>query len=78
MGVWMLLLITGAAGKVGTALIARIAADLVWRDTPVRALVHNRMPTAAGSEVVCGSIPERADVDRAMAGVSHVIHRATC
>ena len=74
----MLLLITGASGKVGTALIARIAADPVWRDTRIRALVHNRLPASSAIEVVRGSIAMRADVDRAMAGVTHVIHLATC
>ena len=74
----MLLLITGATGKVGSALIARIAADPVWRGTPIRALVHNRVPSLPGIEVVRGSVSERADVDRAMAGVTHVIHLATC
>ena len=74
----MLLLITGASGKVGTALIARIAADPVWRDTRIRALVHNRLPASSAIEVVRGSIAMRADVDRAMAGVNHVIHLATC
>lgn len=74
----MLLLITGATGKVGTALIARIAADPAWRDTRVRALVHNRIPASPMVEVVRGSISVQADVDRAMAGVSHVIHLATC
>jgi UDP-glucose 4-epimerase len=74
----MLLLITGATGKVGTALITRIAADPVWQGAPIRALVHNRMPALPSVEVVRGSISERTDVDRAMVGVTHVIHLATC
>ncbi|MGQ0566468.1 MAG: NAD-dependent epimerase/dehydratase family protein [Gemmobacter sp.] len=73
----MLLLITGATGKVGTAFIARIAADPRWQDTPIRALVHNRTP-GPGIEVVRGSIADRDTVERAMAGVTHVIHLATC
>lgn len=74
----MLILITGATGKVGTALIAKIAADPVWQGVPIRALCHNRVPAETRVEVVQGSISERADVVRAMEGVSHVIHLATC
>ena len=75
----MLLLITGATGKVGTALIARIAADPKWQGTRIRALCHNRLPArSAPVEVMRGSISERVDVERAMAGVTHVIHLATC
>lgn len=72
----MRILVTGATGKVGTALIARIAADARWQGVPVRALCHSRM--ARGVEVVRGSISDRADVDRAMQGVTHVVHLATC
>jgi UDP-glucose 4-epimerase len=75
----MLLLITGATGKVGTALIARIAADPKWQGTLIRALCHNRVPKPAENlEVMHGSMSDRADVERAMAGVTHVIHLATC
>ncbi|MEO6300036.1 MAG: NAD-dependent epimerase/dehydratase family protein, partial [Paracoccaceae bacterium] len=75
----MLLLITGATGKVGTALIAGIAADPKWHGTPIRALCHNRLPApSAQVEVMHGSISDRADVARAMVGVTHVIHLATC
>jgi nucleoside-diphosphate-sugar epimerase len=75
----VLLLITGATGKVGSALIAKIAASPLWNDLPIRAFCHNRTlfpgPTVV---VVQGSMAERADVDRAMVGVTHVIHLATC
>ena len=75
----MLLLITGATGKVGTALVARIEADPKRQGTRVRALCHNRLPQPAENlEVMHGSISDRADVERAMAGVTHVIHLATC
>ena len=75
----MLLLITAATGKVGTALIARIAANPKWQGLPIRALCHNRLPAAAANvEVMRGSISEPADVERAMVGVTHVIHLATC
>ena len=74
----MLLLVTGATGKVGTALLAKIAADPRWQGVRIRALCHNRLPANAAVEVVHGSISSRADVERAMADVSHVIHLATC
>ena len=75
----MLILVTGATGKVGAALIAKLLREPRWREARVRALCHNR--TLAESdrvEVVRGNIAERDCVDRAMAGVSHVVHLATC
>ena len=74
----MLLLITGATGKVGTALIAKMAADPRWQGARIRALCHNRLPADPRVEVVHGSVTERADVSRAMDGVTHVVHLATC
>lgn len=75
----MLLLITGATGKVGSALVAKIAQSPRWRNLRIRALCHNRTVAATQTlEVVHGSVAERADVERAMAGVTHVIHLATC
>ena len=75
----MLLPITGATGKVGIALIARIASDAKWCGTEIRALCHNRLPQPIENlEVIHGSIAGRADVKCAMAGVSHVVHLATC
>jgi nucleoside-diphosphate-sugar epimerase len=42
-------------------------------------LCHNRTLTqSARLEVVKGSIADRASVEKAMAGVSHVLHLATC
>ena len=75
----MLLLVTGAAGKVGSNLIAKLLADKRWAGTRIRALCHSRMlaPTER-LEVVQGNISNRADVERAMLGVSHVVHLATC
>ena len=74
----MKLLITGATGKVGSNLIRGLSArprpDLV-----IRALCHNRaLPAAPGLEVVKGTISDRDSVERAMDGVSHVVHLATC
>ena len=39
----MLLLVTGATGKVGTNLIAHILAEPRWKDAKIRALCHNRL-----------------------------------
>lgn len=75
----MLLLVTGATGKVGSALIAHFLRDPRWHGARVRALCHNRTMAADDRvEIVRGSIADRASVDRAMAGVTHVVHLATC
>ncbi len=73
------ILITGAAGKVGQTLIRRLLADPAYQRFQLRALVHQR--SLRGSErleIVRGSIEERAVVERALEGVSHVVHLATC
>ncbi len=44
----------------------------------MRALCHNRkLPAAPRLEIVSGSIEQRAVVDEAMSGVTHVLHLAT-
>ena len=75
----MLVLVTGAAGKVGRHFIARVLADPKRSGTRIRALCHNRrLPESDRIEVTLGSIADRAVCARAMAGVSHVVHLATC
>lgn len=75
----MRLLITGATGKVGRNLIRRMLAETRWDGVQIRALCHNRgLPEFDRVEVVRGSISERDTVDTAMAGITHVIHLATC
>jgi nucleoside-diphosphate-sugar epimerase len=75
----MRVLVTGATGKVGRNLVARLLADASRPDLVVRALCHNRRIEAAPRiEVVTGSISDRAVVDEAMDGVTHVVHLATC
>lgn len=73
----MLILVTGATGKVGRAFITRLR-----RESPVpaiRALCHNRrLPEEDGLSVVIGSIADRAVCREAMRGVTHVVHLATC
>ena len=74
-----LILLTGAAGKVGQAFLRRLMADPAHAGDRVRALCHNRvLPATDRVEVVSGSIAERAVVERAVAGVTHVLHLATC
>jgi UDP-glucose 4-epimerase len=75
----MQLLVTGATGKVGVNLIERLLSDPRWRVARVRALCHNRtFPETDRIEVVKGSIDDRGYVNRAMRGVTHVVHLATC
>ena len=72
------ILVTGATGKVGQAFIARVLADDALARFSVRALCHNRkLPAGPRLEVVSGSIDDRAVVERAVAGVTHVLHLAT-
>src|ERR1700733_8292206 len=73
------ILVTGAAGKVGTQAIERILAADEWRDATIRALCHNRvLAPRERLEVVRGSIADREVVAEAMRGVTHVLHCATC
>jgi UDP-glucose 4-epimerase len=75
----MLLLITGATGKVGANLITAMLQDPRWRHARIRALCHNRVPPPHERlEIARGDIADRAAVEHAMAGVTHVIHLATC
>ncbi len=75
----MLLLVTGATGKVGANLIANLLQDPQWRAARVRALCHNRVPPHHDRvEVVRGDISDRSAVEQAMTGVTHVVHLATC
>lgn len=73
------LLVTGAAGKVGQALLRRFFETSRFDHWQVRALCHQRrLPTRDRLECVQGSIAERAVVSEAMRDVSHVLHLATC
>jgi UDP-glucose 4-epimerase len=75
----MLILVTGATGKVGRNLIARLGDDPRYADAGIRALCHNRiLDEAPRLEVVRGSISEREVAAKAMADVTHVVHLATC
>lgn len=74
----MKILVTGATGKVGQALIARLQSD--HPGAGIVALCHNRsLPEGGGLSVVRGSLADRAVCRAAVAsGVTHVVHLATC
>jgi nucleoside-diphosphate-sugar epimerase len=73
-----LLLVTGATGKVGQALIKRLLSSEQYSEFKIRALCHHREPEPNERiEVIFGSIQNQGDVERAMAGVTHVVHLAT-
>lgn len=72
-------LVTGATGKVGQTLIKRMLADKKFDSVIVRALCHNREPEPNKRiEIVHGSIEHLETVEKALDGVTHVIHLATC
>jgi uncharacterized protein YbjT (DUF2867 family) len=74
----MLILVTGATGKVGQHFLGRLFDDPRFTGWQVRALCHNRVPPPRDRlSVLKGSIAERGVVEEAMAGVTHVLHLAT-
>ena len=73
------ILVTGAAGKVGRNFIDRLLAEPKYDSFMVRALFHNRkLEPHARIQDIQGSIEQREVVEKAMDGVTHVIHLATC
>jgi UDP-glucose 4-epimerase len=73
----MKILVTGATGKVGQALIARLTNTMP--DVQITALCHNRiLPETATLKVVRGSLSERGVCQRALQSATHVVHLATC
>ena len=75
----MLVLITGATGKVGRHLIEAMLGDRSGLGVHIRALCHNRdLPPSDCLSTVRGSIASRDVVREAMDGVTHVVHLATC
>ena len=75
----MLILVTGATGKVGRSLMARILDDLRFTEARLRALCHNRLiEESERVEMARGTIADRQAVVAALAGVTHVVHLATC
>ena len=72
-----LILVTGATGKVGRAFISRLLAEPARSAWRVRAFCHQRaLPPQPRVESVFGAIQDRAAVQRALEGVTHVLHQA--
>lgn len=75
----MLILVTGATGKVGRTFVRRIIDDPRFTQARIRALCHNRLLDASDRvEVVRGSIADREVAAAAVAGATHIVHLATC
>jgi len=75
----MLILVTGATGKVGRNFIDRLLVEPRFATARIRALCHNRLiDESERVEVTKGSIADRAVAAAAIKGVSHVVHLATC
>ncbi|QRM56074.1 NAD(P)-dependent oxidoreductase [Sinorhizobium sp. BG8] len=75
----MLILVTGATGKVGQHFIAGLLDDPRFSDARVRALCHNRLCNETDRvEVMRGSVADRTAVAAALSDVTHVVHLATC
>jgi len=73
-----IILVTGATGKVGKTFINRLLNDSQFNSFMVRALCHNReLPAHPRIQNIHGSIEHRGDVEKAMGGVTHVLHLAT-
>ena len=72
------ILVTGATGKVGSVFIDRLLANSKFDSFAVRALCHNReLETHERIQNIHGSIEDREVVEKAMEGVTHVLHLAT-
>ena len=75
----MLILVTGATGKVGRNLVARLLSERRFSSARIRALCHNRLIEETDRvEVVRGSIADRDVASAAIAGATHIVHLATC
>jgi UDP-glucose 4-epimerase len=72
------ILVTGATGKVGQAFIQQLLNDQTFNAFGIRALCHNRLlDETPRLKVVRGSIDNHETVEKAMVGVTHVLHLAT-
>src|SRR5476651_2505033 len=63
-------LVTGSAGRIGKAVVVELQA----RGRPVRGF--DRVPTPGLADHVVGEITDRTALDRAMAGVTALVHLA--
>src|SRR4051812_42780811 len=66
-------LVTGASGQLGAALVRR----LVDEGMQVRALVHRTPMEVKGVEVIRGDVSDLASMQRAVKGADAVCHLAT-
>lgn len=74
-----IILVTGATGKVGRVFIRRVLEEPKFNSYTIRALCHNRQLEAHQRiQNIHGSIEHRESVEKAMGGVTHVVHLATC
>ena len=74
-----IILVTGATGKVGQVFIKRLLADPKFDSYTVRALCHHReLEPQERIQTMHGSIEYREVVEKALDGVTHVLHLATC
>jgi UDP-glucose 4-epimerase len=73
------ILVTGATGKVGQHFIQSMLQSVDHEAVVLRALCHNRLlEPQKRLEIFRGNIADRAVVQQAMEGVTHVLHLATC
>ncbi|MCG6858448.1 MAG: NAD(P)-dependent oxidoreductase [Salaquimonas sp.] len=73
----MKLLVTGATGKVGNHFLPAVRSDGRFAGCSIVAICHNRTIDADdATEVFRGSLSDRATVEKAMSGVTHVVHMA--
>lgn len=73
------ILVTGATGKVGQVFLRRFLQEPRFDDFQIRVLYHNRaLPPNERIESIRGSIADMDTVNKAMDGVTHVLHLATC
>lgn len=73
----MQILVTGASGKVGRALLSQL--QVTYPDASVRALLHRRdLPSQPNLTTLKGSLSDRAVAEAAVEGCTHVVHLATC
>ena len=73
------ILVTGAAGKVGQNFIEHFKADKKFAGDLVVGFCHNRLiKEEKNISIFQGNIAEKESVAKAMKGITHVIHLATC
>jgi len=76
----MHLLVTGASGKLGRRVIARLLRQPLAPNMQITALTHSRKLDIADERLIerRGNIADKSFVDDVMKGITHVVHMATC